>query len=938
MRSDRLDAVPKLAAVPTREIRRWGKCDGGTRWTGGVNTLSVVRAAIACVVLLCYGVDGVMSEEGRAQERVKILELRVPSMSLSPALYNAMNAGFNASLWSRNYTLADGFRVERIVKEMEVHGGADAIKEAMKEHKDILLLQGPVGDEPLYHSLAALKEHDLVSFAPLTGSSIVRNWNPHLYFVRTDPAAELLALIHYAVNELRMWRLGFMYLQNVSFGDYEYTRTLDLLNDMDYELCGVFTLKSSLTKSTDDGVFNATWEEFAATRPQAVIVFGAPLKDTAKFVTRMLTDERTAGACLLLPGTLQDGLLETWREAVNGGAPFIPGQVITTGTNPLAKDTQYEAIKRFQTVMERYLASEENKVYNSTKHFLENDNDGEMMVAGWIDGEVLWKALNSHRWARERGSFRRSILSQRRYLIDDLVIGDYGGDCSATAAEEGAICRCNQGGRTVYMKRFVEGYRAEKIMSGELTLPFLKCYTGDIRLYPPLNGIFFLMTDDTYAMRATLGMRAGASAALQGWSNAMNTRIAVLQIINTSTADAKTTLRDEEERKRTHAVCGVMTEEMLDDETVVFIDPQNLHPHLNKFRRRVIRLSTTLEQEFFVLAQYLGNTTSANTTSANTHAVIRSGEAAAVVNVLRRSLVTFGGSLWSSALLAGGDALGDYLPHDGDVFVVGLAAADISVIAVHLAKHSSVRVFVLWSEVSLFYDEFVAAFNGSAAAAGRLAFATSLPHWADESTTSETVQRFHAAVKDKREWTPLTLRAFASTLLLKTVLSRMDLVNADAVIDFFYKNVVVVVGDIVYGPFKDGKRCGSPKNVNGNECAVNYGARHISVWSMARVVDPSVPELFPAVTPSMEYTGFPEERFLSDQFIAIIVGSATGVLLAAIIVGLLCRQRDARDNNNAPKETTDPVTLVFTDIESSTALWAACPEIMPDAVATHHRL
>nr|1FX4_A Chain A, RECEPTOR-TYPE ADENYLATE CYCLASE GRESAG 4.3 [Trypanosoma brucei] len=44
------------------------------------------------------------------------------------------------------------------------------------------------------------------------------------------------------------------------------------------------------------------------------------------------------------------------------------------------------------------------------------------------------------------------------------------------------------------------------------------------------------------------------------------------------------------------------------------------------------------------------------------------------------------------------------------------------------------------------------------------------------------------------------------------------------------------------------------------------------------------------------------------------------------------------DNDSAPKEPTGPVTLIFTDIESSTALWAAHPDLMPDAVATHHRL
>ncbi|KEG05151.1 putative receptor-type adenylate cyclase, partial [Trypanosoma grayi] len=116
-------------------------------------------------------------------------------------------------------------------------------------------------------------------------------------------------------------------------------------------------------------------------------------------------------------------------------------------------------------------------------------------------------------------------------------------------------------------------------------------------------------------------------------------------------------------------------------------------------------------------------------------------------------------------------------------------------------------------------------------------------------------------------------------------------------------------------------------------CAMNYGATRISVWSMARVFDPTVPELFSPVTPSMVY------RATSRGLTLLQISSIfIFFLLLAVAVGLFGCCRDARDNNNAPKEPTDPVTVVFTDIESSTALWAACPEIMPDAVATHHRL
>ncbi|KEG13507.1 adenylyl cyclase [Trypanosoma grayi] len=481
------------------------------------------------------------------------------------------------------------------------------------------------------------------------------------------------------------------------------------------------------------------------------------------------------------------------------------------------------------------------------------------------------------------------------------------------------------------MKRFVEGYRAENILSGELTIPALTCYTDGMRLRAPLNGAALLMTDDAHAVRATLAMITGAAAALGTQLNVTDANSITLELINASTTDAKTALRDEMERKRIHAVGGVVTQVMLNDESLVFIDPQNIHPWTSKFRRHVLRLSPTLEQEFFVLAQYLGSTT-----NANAHAVIRNDEAVAMVDVLQRSLVTFGGSLLSSALLAGGDALGGYLPRKGDVFVVGIAAADVAVIAEHLARHRGARVFLLFTEFSFLYDEFVAAFNGSAAA-GRLVFATSLPHWADESTTSETVQLFHAAVKDKAKWAPFALRSFATTLAVKSILSRMELVNAQLLVDFFYKNIAITVADMFYGPFKDGEKCGLQNTVNATECAVNYGATYISVWSMARVLDPAVPELFPAVTPSMEY-GEPDKNGLSDaQLIGIIVGPISGgVLLAALFAFFCCCA--GRDNNNAPKEPTDPVTLVFTDIESSTALWAACPEIMPDAVATHHRL
>ncbi|ESS65927.1 receptor-type adenylate cyclase [Trypanosoma cruzi Dm28c] len=53
------------------------------------------------------------------------------------------------------------------------------------------------------------------------------------------------------------------------------------------------------------------------------------------------------------------------------------------------------------------------------------------MVAGWIAGEVLSQALGSREWVKDRKSFLASLYNQRRYVVDDIVIGDYGGECKA---------------------------------------------------------------------------------------------------------------------------------------------------------------------------------------------------------------------------------------------------------------------------------------------------------------------------------------------------------------------------------------------------------------------------------------------------------------------------------------------------------------------------
>ncbi|RNC44219.1 putative receptor-type adenylate cyclase [Trypanosoma cruzi] len=148
-----------------------------------------------------------------------------------------------------------------------------------------------------------------------------------------------------------------------------------------------------------------------------------------------------------------------------------------------------------------------------------------------------------------------------------------------------------------------------------------------------------MMQDVVVAQLAMGSTLAGADAAKAPQDDHDGTTVK-FRTLSTSAAGAIDALLSEMSARRVHFASGVVTGAMLEMEGVTFIDPLPLEPRLNGSQRNMIRLSLTLEQQLFVLAEYLGNAS-----GGSAHAVIRSGEAAAMADVLRRSLLTFGVSL-----------------------------------------------------------------------------------------------------------------------------------------------------------------------------------------------------------------------------------------------------------------------------------------------------
>ncbi|EKF26682.1 receptor-type adenylate cyclase, putative [Trypanosoma cruzi marinkellei] len=142
-------------------------------------------AAARCLIvalLLLLDLSCVVAQSSGGDRVVKVLMLNVTDLSIDQKFVDSLEAGLESALWSRNFTVADGVRVEIIRKTATMQTSGVVIGKALNESSDILLVAGVIGDTTVANSLPVIMRHGLVSFAPFTSSSLVRGWNPNLYF------------------------------------------------------------------------------------------------------------------------------------------------------------------------------------------------------------------------------------------------------------------------------------------------------------------------------------------------------------------------------------------------------------------------------------------------------------------------------------------------------------------------------------------------------------------------------------------------------------------------------------------------------------------------------------------------------------------------------------------------------------------------------------
>ncbi|KAG5503746.1 hypothetical protein JIQ42_07261 [Leishmania sp. Namibia] len=926
----------------------------------------LVSTAVACVVLCSAPWVLAGTAGGDELEPVYLLNAMYSTGELTKEDAKALWKGMDMAFYNSEYKAAGGRPIKILdPDEKDKHDIVQAILNALKKQEKLLAVLGPYLDVRLSAALgnADVVKSELMLMAPFTGSSGVRTWNPSVYFTRAEPMVELKSVIMHAINTLRARRVAFMYLSDTHFGDVELDYMQKKLESMLRDPAAVYTAPFS---DVDVEVNQGTFDAMANTRPQVIIVWAAPSEQVLRFLEKALTDSRMSSAYVISCSMLQRVMFDVYKRLLGAGRiPLRDGHIIASLTSSTVSDLRWKYTRMFKEQMSNYIensgsfdywpddeASEAParngrsaapyRGYTVDTFFLEHPSLAQLMGIGWLSGTLVQQTLERSDWIVSRSMYRAGLFNQSRFIIGgDFVLGDYGGPCEPLAQLLGAVCYCNQGGHSAVLTG-LRGLTWGTVSGTIFSYAQSECSSLGSEILTSVSVLTLLPQDYPKLVEAGTQIKGIASGA----SNNMLCKGRIVKMFSLDVmAETVQALFDVEVADYTVDVVAGPMVPLLDAREIFVVSPLYPVPYLLTKKMNYVYLMPTLEQEMYVLYSNINAVSTAASVSKSVNVVLRgysADEVGAISEVLFKTAASFDVPDPSIVRAAFTDSLSGVAARRGINLVIGMSDGDGASMADFLAANPGAAIVVCFDDLAMHYKELVEAFSvRPTSVQSRLMSFNSLPLWSDNSAEAEAASPllaiFHSLYPDSASHTPSLLRDLVTVSFIQELAVTLDVVNSKMLAESVYINSVFTVHGLPLGPFY----WDCTATASGDLCLyANYGSSSIAILSMQRMLDPKVPRVSPPSTPSMVYRPRSRSDALTPaQRNAIIIGSIVGTV--AMIAGcamLVYYCIDSRDNDAAPKDGDEPVTLIFTDIESSTALWAALPQLMTDAVAAHHRL
>ncbi|CAC9477219.1 receptor-type_adenylate_cyclase_-_putative [Leishmania infantum] len=943
-------------------------------WRCGLRLVALAVLAVVAASLCTAPAAWAADSSGKDPEKNPVYLLNA-TYSLDPFMADDAKAlwlGIDSALHASGYKTANGRPVEIVnpdpsIKKSDIIA---VVQKALEKYPTLLGVIGPFMD-PLMSTVMksdALKGKDLIFMAPFTGSNAVRMWDNDVYFTRGDPWTEMTIILTHMLKRIRARRTAFMYLTGAQFGDSEYKMVVSVLSSFSLDPPAVYSAPYS-TKNT--AVNKKTFDAMADTRPQVIIVWGIPGEQVVKFLQAVLTDPRTSSAYIMTCFPLQRIVFRVYYDlAMAGKLTPVDGQIMSSATSLPISHIEIEHVRLFRTEMGEYMkktgrvdaslwadeakavqkygprgreASSSDSAAYADKFYNEHPSTGQLMIAGWLSGKLIDQTLHEPLWTIDRKTYKAGLFDQTRYVIGgDIVLGDYGGPCTPIAEFLGAVCYCNQGGRASILQGLKKA-AWELLPDAIFHYAQSACYLNKIVLSKPLNVVTLNVSDLPKLRKAAADMAKVIPLAIS--EERLDFSAFNPATLNATQTTAQGVLDWEFLNYSVDVVTGPLLRS-IDLSGLLVISPVFNRPNVLVEKENYLFLMPTLEQEMYVMYSELSSVRALTSIGEDVNLVLHEYTSANVKDisaVALRTAATFNAPDPTVKAVSSGTSLKSSLEPSMINYVLGITDDDVDAIAAFLSTHPLAIVVIsfgdLAHEYELLTDTFAKLPNAEQA---RLLTFTNLPLWSDMSPSSlesyPLLKLFNAIFPKPADHTPSLLRDLLSIVFIHVVAyGDGGFEKPTSLQESAYKKGVINAYSVTLGRFT----WNCTNTTSGLECLYrNYGAQGIVMLSVQRMLDPTVPQVSSPSTPTMEYRPRQKaDKMTSAQRNGLIAGLVmfTIILLtAAPLILYWCTE--GRDNDAAPKDGDEPVTLLFTDIESSTALWAALPQLMADAIAAHHRV
>ena len=367
-------------------------------------------------------------------------------------------------------------------------------------------------------------------------------------------------------------------------------------------------------------------------------------------------------------------------------------------------------------------------------------------------------------------------------------------------------------------------------------------------------------------------------------------------------------------------------------------------PKGSRFEALDIELLTTLEQQIFAFATYLAQLP----TPPGTIVLLRPSFLHSIDYHVQESLHTLNlPPISVVSELSAAPSL-DIDAGPSAAFVFGFnGTSEVLALSNLMSSRPRMSVLLAMSELSLHWELIrrdVASQYGE-----RLYFVSALPNWmarGDSGLSRQSILADYARgfpVTDVAGDNPLAFQAYVAVTALAKVVNSFPgqpyIVSSEVAADAIYTNSVILLdSNVSLGPFRN-QNCTVNSAAEAEDCRCNVGANKVHVFRLsavlARQLDPVETHRFASC--AVPYARRVEGNNLATWIIAVIVvaGFVLLVLLGALLAQLIFGNRSQQ---YAVKDSSKPFAVLFTDIESSTSLWALAPEAMVEALEVHHEL